>query len=113
MRWLCSAVLVTAFVLSSGSQLNGQEVSGALPLWTSGAPGALGSEELDRPTITPYLPSPEAATGAAVVIFPGGGYGHLAVDHEGEQVARWLNSLGVAGFVVRYRLGPKYKHPTM
>ena len=51
--------------------------------------------------------------GAAVIVFPGGGYGHLAMDHEGVQVARWLNGFGVHAFVVQYRLGPAYKHPTM
>ncbi|MGC8640725.1 MAG: alpha/beta hydrolase, partial [Isosphaeraceae bacterium] len=48
-----------------------------------------------------------------VVVCPGGGYGMLAVDHEGKQVAQWLNSLGVAAFVLKYRLGPRYHHPAM
>jgi acetyl esterase/lipase len=48
-----------------------------------------------------------------VIVFPGGGYEHLATDHEGVQVAQWLNSIGVAAFVVKYRLGPRYHHPTM
>lgn len=82
-------------------------------LWPEEAPGAVGGEEADRPTITPYLPAGDSPARSAVVIFPGGGYGHLAVDHEGEQVARWLNSRGVAAFVVRYRLGPRYRHPAM
>jgi acetyl esterase/lipase len=47
------------------------------------------------------------------VIFPGGGYQHLATDHEGMQVARWLNAAGVTAFVVQYRLGPRYHHPAM
>ena len=85
----------------------------AEPLWRGGAPGAVGAEPEDRPTIEAFLPSNWRANGTAVVVFPGGGYGRLAVDHEGEQVARWLNSIGVAAFVVRYRLGPKYRHPTM
>jgi acetyl esterase/lipase len=61
----------------------------------------------------PFLPPRERATGTAVVIFPGGGYGHLALDKEGAQVARRLNEVGVAAFVVRYRLGPRYHHPAM
>jgi acetyl esterase/lipase len=48
-----------------------------------------------------------------MLVFPGGGYGHLAVDKEGTQVARWLNALGVGAFVVHYRLGPRYRHPAM
>lgn len=86
----------------------------ALPtvlLWPGGAPDAVGEEPADKPSITPYLPPKDKACGAAVVICPGGGYGGLAVDHEGKQVAEWLNSLGIAGFVLRYRLCPRYRHP--
>ncbi len=79
-------------------------------LWPDGAPGAKGSEEADQPTLDVYIPS-EGANGAAVVVFPGGGYRNLAVDHEGQQIARWLNSFGVAAFVLKYRLGPRYHHP--
>ena len=80
-------------------------------LWPDGAPGAQGSADIDKPTLTPYLLAPGRGTGTAVVVCPGGGYSHLAMDHEGDQVARWLNSLGVAAFVLKYRLGPKYHHP--
>jgi acetyl esterase/lipase len=67
----------------------------------------------DVPTLTIWLPPPEAATGSAVVVCPGGGYQMLASDHEGKQVAEWLNSLGIAAFVLKYRLGPRYHHPAM
>ena len=80
-------------------------------LWPGGAPGAVGDEERDKPSITVYLPASERASGAAVVVCPGGGYGALAVDHEGKQVAEWLNSNGIAAFVLRYRIAPRYKHP--
>jgi acetyl esterase/lipase len=57
-------------------------------------------------------PAPEEKrTGAMVVVCPGGGYGVLATDHEGQQVARWFNTIGVSAAVVKYRLGPKYHHP--
>jgi acetyl esterase/lipase len=79
-------------------------------LWSGGAPGAIGTEAVDIPTLTPYLPPKEKATGAAIIVCPGGGYTHLA-DHEGGPVAEWLNSLGVAAFVLKYRLGPRYQHP--
>jgi acetyl esterase/lipase len=81
-------------------------------LWPQGAPGALGSAPEDVPTLTPFLAPKEKATGAAVVICPGGGYGHLA-DHEGRPVAEWLNTIGVTAFVLKYRLGPRYHHPVM
>jgi acetyl esterase/lipase len=80
-------------------------------LWPGGAPGALGDEDKDKPSITIYLPDAVNATGTGVVVCPGGGYGALAMDHEGKQIAEWLNSLGVAAFVLKYRLGPKYHHP--
>jgi len=72
-------------------------------LWPDGAPLARGDADADKPTLTIYLPPKDKATGAAVVICPGGGYGGLAMDHEGHQVAQWLNSFGVAGFILKYR----------
>jgi acetyl esterase/lipase len=80
-------------------------------LWPGGAPGALGSDDADKPTVTPFLPPAGRGNGTAVVICPGGGYGNLATEHEGQQISLWLNSMGVAGFVLKYRLGPKYHHP--
>jgi acetyl esterase/lipase len=82
-----------------------------IPLWTGAAPGALGSEDTDIPVITVFLPRTVAANTPAVVVCPGGGYRALASNHEGRQVASYLNSLGVAAFVLRYRLGPRYHHP--
>jgi len=79
-------------------------------LWPDGAPGAIGKDPADIPTLTPFLPLKEKATGAAVIVCPGGGYGHLA-DHEGAPVAEWLNSIGITAFVLKYRLGPRYHHP--
>ncbi len=79
-------------------------------LWPGGAPGAVGNETIDIPTLTPYLPPKDKMTGAAIIVCPGGGYTHLA-DHEGGPVAEWLNSLGVTAFVLKYRLGPRYHHP--
>jgi acetyl esterase/lipase len=81
-------------------------------LWPSGAPGAKGDAPADKPTLTIYLPEPSQANGTAVVICPGGGYGHVAIDHEGHAIAQWFNSLGVAGFIVDYRHRKKgYGHP--
>lgn len=79
-----------------------------LPLWPQGAP--LGDEaKAESPNMIVYLP--ESPNGAAVVIYPGGGYWALAMDHEGHQVAEWLNSFGVAGIIVSYRRGPGAEHP--
>jgi acetyl esterase/lipase len=89
-------------------------------LWPNGAPGSEGKpapekvritpdgehviSSVHQPSITVYLPSKETATGAAVVIAPGGGHAELWVDHEGYAVAKWLSEHGVAGFVLKYRL---------
>lgn len=86
-------------------------------LWPNGAPGALGTEAKDRPSLRPYVPvidlnDPTLAERPAVVVCPGGGYGHLATVHEGVQIATWLNSLGIAAFVLDYRHREKgYGHP--
>jgi acetyl esterase/lipase len=79
------------------------------PLWENGAPGALGKTEADQPTLT-YYP-PVNGTGTAIVVAPGGGYSLVAMNHEGRQIANWLNAFGVAAFVLKYRIGPKYHHP--
>lgn len=84
----------------------------AIPLWPDGAPNAVGKEPQDIPTLTPFLAPVENATGAAVLVLPGGGYGHLSDIKEGSDVAKWLNSLGISAFVLKYRLGPRYSQPT-
>jgi acetyl esterase/lipase len=79
-------------------------------LWPKGAPGALGEEAKDKPNFIIYMP--EKPTGAGIVICPGGGYGTLAMDHEGHQIGRWLIEHGIAGFICDYRhRGKGYGHP--
>lgn len=108
MKTVLSAVLVSLSTFSSFAQ-----PSQAIVLWPDGAPGALGKADTDIPTLTPNLPDPSKATGAAIVICPGGGYGGLA-PHEGVDYARFLNEQGIAGFVLKYRLGSSgYRHPIM
>jgi acetyl esterase/lipase len=75
------------------------------------APGALGQGEDDKPTITVYRPWGPNLSGTSVIVAPGGGYGFLADNHEGRQVANWFNAMGVTAFVLKYRLGPRYHHP--
>jgi acetyl esterase/lipase len=83
----------------------------AEPLWPSGAPGALGTQPEDQPSLTPFVLPKGSGSGAAVIVCPGGSYMHLAMDKEGYAVAKWLNTLGVSAFVLQYRLGPRYHHP--
>ncbi len=105
--FLLSAILCSTFLVCSA------QMQTAIPLWPGGAPGALGTTSNDIPTLTPYLPDPASATGAALVICPGGGYEHLA-PHEGNDYALWLNQHGVTCFVLKYRLGSSgYRHPAM
>ena len=79
-------------------------------LWDAAAPGAVGTADADTPILT-YYPPNGRGSGTAVIVAPGGGYGALAQNHEGRQVANWFNAQGVAAFVLRYRLGPTYRHP--
>jgi acetyl esterase/lipase len=79
-------------------------------LWPNGAPGAVGNTALDKPTVTVYLPA-QNPTHTGIVVCPGGGYVMLATDLEGTQFAHWLNVRGVAAFVLKYRLGPRYHYP--
>ncbi len=80
-------------------------------LWPNGAPQAVGEEDADKPSITIYLPIKDKATGTGIVICPGGGYGHLAMGHEGRDIAKWLNSHGIAAFVLKYRIAKRYHNP--
>jgi acetyl esterase/lipase len=81
-------------------------------LWPNDAPNAAGNEAQDTPTMTPFPALKETATGAAVLVCPGGGYTHLSDVKEGSDVAKWLNTLGISAFVLKYRVGPRYHQPT-
>ncbi len=83
-------------------------MSESMLLWPQGAPHATGNGPEDRPRLTPYLPEGKGPF-PAIVVCPGGGYGFRAA-HEGEPIAHWLCTLGIAGFVLDYRVAP-YRHP--
>jgi acetyl esterase/lipase len=110
-------VAATAYLHGTSGWSRGSEPPAhieTITLWSEGAPGAKGTDpEQDVPTLTVWRPHREVATGSAVVVCPGGGYQILAMDHEGRQVAQWLNSMGITAFVLKYRLGPRYQHPAM
>ena len=103
MKLLLLAPLLLVFCLPTHAQTS-------QPLWPAAAPFAKGTADADIPTLTTYLPATNP-TRSAVLVAPGGGYLHLAMQKEGEDVARWLNAHGVAAFVLKYRLGPAYHHP--
>ena len=123
-RLFLALLLLPSLAIADESQV--------VPLWPGGAPGQGGNaakekvvesgkgkkhdrrvSSIHEPSLTVYLPAREKATGAAVVICPGGGHRVLAIDHEGYEVAQWLANKGVAGFVLKYRLaneeGSTYK----
>jgi acetyl esterase/lipase len=113
---LIGMVVAVLWLLVSTSVAENQVIL----LWPNGAPGSEGKNgdesvrvtdagehvvsNVHRPSITVYLPAKNKATGAAVVVAPGGGHRELWVDHEGYNVAKWLSERGVAAFVLKYRL---------
>lgn len=118
MRKLISIVI---FIFLNAFVINGYSQTLTLKLWPDGIPGSKTDpsyvekititdgrvtrcEKVVTPDLTVFLPAPEKANGAAVLICPGGGYGVLAFDHEGNAIARWLNDNGIAGIILKYRL---------
>jgi acetyl esterase/lipase len=109
-----------AFLLCLCASVASAQAGEPWPLWPAGAPGSPQTPPpekvritpqgdhvvsgISQPSITPYLPTPGSATGAAVIIAPGGGHSELWIDHEGYRVALWLQLHGVAAFVLKYRL---------
>ncbi len=111
LRLLCVGLLsLVAAGASWGQGASGASGGKVTLLWPNGAPGAKGNAETDKPSLTVFLPAANP-TKTGVVIAPGGGYAMLEMDKEGYAFARWLNARGVAAFVLRYRLGPTYRHP--
>ncbi len=105
----CALGCVCAILLASGPARADEKTE---LLWPNGAPGAKGTADADKPLLHVWLPPADKAVGTGIVITPGGGYGGLAMGHEGADVAKWLNSLGVAAFVLQYRhRGTGYGHP--
>jgi acetyl esterase/lipase len=128
MKTSISRVLIRPLACIAIAPLLAQEQQ--IPLWPNGAPGFesrrnepeiakdYSIRNINNPSITVYLPPKEKATGAAVVICPGGGHRLLVFKSEGDEPARYLNSLGIAAFALKYRLpreeGSPYsleKHP--
>jgi acetyl esterase/lipase len=110
---LIAVALVLALVSPALAQAPGpilQEPQ-TIPLWQGDAPGAAGNAPDDIPTLTIYMPPNTAGPMTAVIIAPGGGYRALSMNKEGRAPANYLNALGIAAFVLKYRLGPKYHHP--
>jgi endo-1,4-beta-xylanase len=128
MKMLPLIKIVALALLLSTRALAAQEPKVIL-LWPNGAPGSEGQtapekieqpkpgqayvkvSSIHKPSITAYLPAKDKATGAAVIICPGGGHAFLAWDIEGENVGKWLAEHGVAGFALKYRLARETNSP--
>ena len=104
-------LVLPVFLVIASLSVSPIQAQEPMRLWEKDAPGAVGNEPLDVPTLTPFLAPPDKASGAAIVVCPGGGYSKLADVKEGAEVAKWLNSLGVSVFVLKYRLGMRYHQP--
>ncbi len=114
-RFILVLIVMTDFpsVLFAADQKSASaSVQPRIELWPNGAPGAKGKADRDRPSITVYQPQAGKRNGCSVVVCPGGGYGHLAVGHEGKDVGEWFTGFGVTAFVLRYRIAPHYRHPS-
>ena len=114
-----SANSILAALLASAS-LAAAQVPQSIPVWPGVAPGSEGKtakeavavsetgeqrvSSVHSPSITPYLPAKEKATGAAILVIPGGGHRLLAITHEGYNVGEWLAQRGIAAFVLKHRL---------
>lgn len=97
--------------LASAAQAAGPLTGPTVLLWPEGAPDALGNTDADQPSLTIYLPDADQANGTGVVVCPGGGYGHLAVGHEGHDIGEWFKARGITAFILQYRIAPRYHHP--
>jgi acetyl esterase/lipase len=119
-RMIKRSTVLLATLLCAVAMLAVAAEQNVVLLWPNGAPGSEGKtgpekvrvtpegehviSSVNQPSISVYLPPKATATGAAVVIAPGGGHVELWVEHEGYAVAEWLSAHGVAGFVLKYRL---------
>ncbi len=107
---LLSIFVLGSVVFSKAEESAGK--TGELVLWKDGAPNALGTETKDVPKLLLYPAQGPNRTKKAVVVCPGGGYGGLAMDHEGDQIGKWFQSIGISAFILDYRhRGKGYGHP--
>ena len=105
MKLTCLFLLI---LLTSIFTASAQKLAEPILLWPSGAPGATGISDEDKPAVIPFVPEASKRNGAAVLVVPGGGFTIRATDHEGVLVAQWLKDHGITAFLLRYRLRPLY-----
>jgi len=109
--FVCAWLPLSATLVTTPQNPPQRQEPTAVLLWPDGAPGALGAEAKDMPQILLFR-AKSSEPSPAIVVCPGGGYGHLAMGHEGHQIAKWLNTIGVTAAVLEYRhRGKGYGHP--
>lgn len=118
-----SLFLLASFAFATAAPRLSAESPAAIPLWPGGAPGSEARKDepekiegsnitnLHNPSITPYLPDPDKATGTAVIVCPGGGHAKLCVGHEGYALCEWFREQGIAAFLLKYRLSREEGSP--
>ena len=108
-KWLASCELLRPCARSTSHSCGR---AGTDSVMGNGAPGEPATKPEDEPVLFLHRPGADKANGTAVVICPGGGYGHLAIDYEGHEEAEWFNTMGVTAFVLKYRHNASgHKHP--
>ena len=112
----CAVIIAVALTAAPAFAQLPKNIPQAIPLWPHGAPGSearmaepevidgANISNVHNPTITPYIPDAEKATGTAIIICPGGGHSKLCLGHEGYALAEWFRNRGIAAFVLKYRL---------
>src|SRR6516162_2632825 len=125
MRTKMLAVFILVLAAQDSIQAQGQPV---VPLWTGGAPGFESRKDekevvkkkgdietnvtnVHNPSLTVYLPAKDKASGAAIIVCPGGGHTNLAIEHEGHNIGKWLADNGIAGLILKYRLAREKGSP--
>ncbi len=117
LNYMKSSLLLSLFLIfTAAASLPAADSPAIIPLWTDGAPGSEARKDeaekvegtnitnVHNPSLTPYLPAAEKATGTAVIICPGGGHKKLCVGHEGYALCEWFRDQGIAAFLLKYRL---------
>jgi endo-1,4-beta-xylanase len=120
MRYARKPVLLLGLLLATKTTTQAADAPPTVLLWPNGAPGSESKTDVEKttsaptmpiqvtsvhkPSLTVYLPEKLTATGAAVIVIPGGGHRMLVMEHEGYAVGRWLSERGIAAFILKYRL---------
>jgi acetyl esterase/lipase len=112
MQYAVSAFVLAALIAHQFTEATRAALPDTILLWKDGVPGTPPTQPEHEPVLLLSRPAADVAVPTGVIVIPGGAYAGLAMDHEGTQIADWLNSLGVTAFILKYRLsGTGHRHP--